>query len=110
MMNGISGLRLINKVINHHMKHIKIAIILFIFILSIFWMSYDFVEEKGSYSSNFFDSSFINHNKWNSGKAEIVVYEINKETAVDFKGEVSIMKTKDTLFMSLTKHLVDLKH
>jgi len=64
-------------------------------------------EKKDDYSREHLKSSFLNHPKWDSGKAEISAYELKVESSLLFENETNQKTAVDTLVLSVTKHLFD---
>ena len=59
------------------------------------------------YPTKHLESSFLNHPKWDSGKAEISVYELKVESSLLYENETTQKTEVDTLVLSVTKHPFD---
>lgn len=64
-------------------------------------------KKTNEYSTEHLQSSFLNHPKWDSGKAEISAYELKVESSLLFESETTQKTGVDTFVLSVTKHLFD---
>jgi hypothetical protein len=64
-------------------------------------------KKANFYSTEHLRLSFLNHPKWDKGKAEISTYELKVESSLLFENETTQKTDVDTLVLSVTKHLFD---
>ena len=64
-------------------------------------------KRMDGYSTEHLKSSFLNHTRWDNGKAEISAYELKIESKLLFENEITQKTEVDTLVLSVTKHPFD---